>query len=362
MNVDYAARQQRLVNKLQQHQSDAIIIYGYENIVYLTGFTGHAATLLMSSNGRHRLITDYRYFERASNEAVGVEVILRNRDKETLPDCIFRLLDGPRQLAFEAHQISHADYVSLNISAKNTTLIAAPLWVESLRQVKDSDEINCIKRAAEIADSALAHTLPLLKVGITERDAAIELEYQMQKLGSEGLSFDTILLFGARSSLPHGNPGQTKLNLGDLVLIDFGAVISGYRSDMTRSYVLGEPTKQQQSIYDTVQHAQRAALALIKAGVNCIDLNNASHDVLSHSDFSQYAGEGLGHGVGLFLHEQPFIKPGVDHQLEAGNIITIEPGIYIPNYGGVRLEEDVLVTENGFECLTHAPQVFQLTN
>ncbi|MEJ6473875.1 Xaa-Pro peptidase family protein [Pseudoalteromonas piscicida] len=360
MQVNYAARQQRLVDKLLQHQRDAVIVYGYENIVYLTGFTGHAATLLMSVNGQHQLITDYRYFERATNESHGVEVILRNRDEETLSDCIARLLVQQSEVAFEAHHISHADFVSLNQSMTNTTLTAAPFWVESLRQVKDEYEINCIRRAAEIADAALARTLALLQVGVTEREAAIELEYQMQKLGSEGLSFDTILLFGTRSSLPHGNPGQTQLGHGDMVLIDFGAVINGYRSDMTRSYVLGEPTKQKQSIFDTVQTAQRAALALIKPGTNCLDLNNASHEVLNNSEFAQYAGEGLGHGVGLFLHEHPFIKPGVDYRLEVGNVITIEPGIYIPNYGGVRLEEDILVTDSGFECLTHAPQVFQL--
>ncbi|GEK11282.1 M24 family metallopeptidase [Pseudoalteromonas peptidolytica] len=362
MQVNYSARQQRLIKKLQQHQSDALIVYGYENIVYLTGFTGHAATLLVRANGQHQLITDYRYFERAGNEAVGVEVVLRNRDEESLPNCIFRLLGKVRQVSFEAHHISHADFLSLNTSSKSQMLIAAPLWVESLRQVKDEYEIHCIQRAAEIADSALAHTLRFLKAGATEREVAIELEYQMQKLGSEGVAFDTILLFGARSSLPHGNPSNTKLNLGDLVLIDFGAVINGYRSDMTRSYVLGESNQQQQSMFEIVQAAQHAALELIKPGVNCSELNTASHQVLSNSPFAQYAGEGLGHGVGLFLHEQPFIKPGVDHQLEVGNIITIEPGIYIPNYGGIRLEEDVLVTESGSKCLTHAPQNFQLAS
>lgn len=361
MQVDYLTRQQKLIARLQQHNLQAMLIFGYENILYLTGFSGNAATLMINTDGAAVLITDYRYYERACAETQDVEVVLRDRDKESLPACLFRLLGEVKQICFEAHKLTHHEYLALcQACPASTSLQVAQHWVEQLRELKDDYEIASIKRAAAIADQALLETLPLLKAGITEREAALELEYRMQRLGSQGMSFATILLFGARSSLPHGSPGETKLKEGDMILLDFGAVVNGYRSDMTRSYVLGTPCKRQQAIFDTVQSAQQQALALLKPGCDCQQLNDAAHQVLSHSEFSEFAGEGLGHGLGLFLHETPFIKPGVNHQLQVGNVITIEPGIYIPNFGGVRLEEDVLITESGYQRLTHAPQQFQL--
>ncbi|WP_440055941.1 M24 family metallopeptidase [Pseudoalteromonas sp. T1lg65] len=360
--VNYTARQAKITAKLLAQNLDAIIISGYENIVYLTGFTGHAATLLITANGSHSLITDYRYFERATEESQGVEVVLRARDSESLPDCIFRLLGNKQAIAFESEKVSYREFAALYESNHQTKLLPVYGWTEQLRMVKDQYEISQIKHAATIADEALSQTMPYIKEGISERDVAIELEYRMQKLGSEGISFDTILLFGERSSLPHGNPTNKKLKQGDLILLDFGAVVNGYRSDMTRTFVLGTANEKQQSIFDTVKAAQQNALSKVCAGADCLMINTAAHHVLATSPFAQYAGEGLGHGVGLFLHEQPFIKPGVEYQLQAGNVITIEPGIYIPQFGGVRLEEDILVTESGYECLTNFPHQFEILN
>ncbi|TMP40817.1 M24 family metallopeptidase, partial [Pseudoalteromonas sp. S1650] len=158
----------------------------------------------------------------------------------------------------------------------------------------------------------------------------------------------------------HGSPSERTLSKGDFITLDFGAVVNGYRSDMTRSYVLGKASKKQSAIYQSVSNAQQAAINLLKAGVDCLDLQNISQQVLDDSGFGKWAGQGLGHGVGLFLHELPFINKNCRHVLEAGNVITIEPGIYIPNFGGVRIEDDILITQNGYEVLTQAPKPFEL--
>ncbi|TMP26963.1 aminopeptidase P family protein [Pseudoalteromonas rubra] len=355
----YLQRQTRMRSQLLTSDYEGMLVFGYENIRYLCGFSGHAATLLISHE-QCLLITDYRYFERASKEAEQTEVVLRHRDTESLGQCLNRLSGQLKVLAFDAAHIDVGQWQQISGELSGRVLMPTPGLVEQLRQVKTTHEVNRIRQAAQIADQALADTLPLIKEGVSERELALELDYRMQKLGSEGVSFDTILLFGARSALPHGNPSTQQLRHGDLILIDFGAVVDGYRSDMTRTYVYGTPSTKQRAMFDTVQTAQQAALARACSGADCQVLNEAAHAVLLNSEFAQYAGEGLGHGLGLFLHEQPFIKPGVNYQLEPGNVITIEPGIYIPGYGGVRLEEDIALTESGYELLTHSPQHFEL--
>jgi Xaa-Pro aminopeptidase len=229
-----------------------------------------------------------------------------------------------------------------------------------LRMVKDDWEVAQIQQAAQIADEALAQVLPLLQPGISEADFATELEYRLKKLGAEALSFATIVGFGARSALPHALPTTQRLQKGDLVLIDFGAVVNGYRSDMTRSYVAGKPDLLQLQLFQAVQQAQQAALKAVKAGVSASALFAISDQVLQHSQFGRYAGPGLGHGVGLQLHELPFLSPGNQLKLPVGAVVTIEPGVYLPNYGGLRLEDDVLVTAHGYVQLTKAPQQFAL--
>ncbi|WP_462159718.1 M24 family metallopeptidase [Pseudoalteromonas sp. GB56] len=359
MTQTFLARLARLQNLVASLGDELLIVQGFENISYLTGFSGNAATLLVMPT-KAVMITDYRYYQRALAETKDIDVVQRDRDNETLGACISRLAGANLRVGFEAAHFNVAQWQGIASELNAAQLNPRTDLVESLRRIKDANEIDCIRQAAGIADSALAHTLARIKTGITERELAIELDYQMQLRGSNGTSFNTILLFAERSALPHGNPGDKQLREGDFILIDFGAVVNGYRSDMTRSYVWGQPSAEQQAIFDTVQKAQQAALSAVRPGISAHDLNAIAHEVLQASPFAQYAGEGLGHGLGLFLHEIPFLKPGVQYQLEAGNVITIEPGIYIPDLGGVRLEEDIVVTENGYECLTHAPQQFIL--
>lgn len=355
MNIN-TLRQQVLT---QDHS--AIVIFSDINIRYLSNFSGHAATVLIT-NKAHYLITDYRYFEQAKTQAKGYQVICRDRANQTLTELMIELLhqENCQTLFFESEHINVANWqiMSAQISQQThiTTFMALAGTIEKLRSVKAFDEIASIKQAASIGDQALANILPLVKAGITERELAVELEYQMAKLGSEELSFATILGFGERSALPHGIPSNRQLKQGDLILIDFGAVVNGYRSDMTRTFVFGKASDKQKHIYQLVLDAQQAAIDKLTEGVTGKTLYQESATILHNSDYKDYAGEGLGHGVGLQLHEQPFLGESCNTTIERGCVITIEPGIYIPGWGGVRIEDDVVLTENGLEILTKSPK------
>lgn len=351
---------------LAQAQS-AILIFSDINIRYLSGFSGHAATLLITDKVNY-LITDYRYFEQAKVEAEHKKFkgICRDRANQSLTELIVELLNHQRSqtLYFESEHISvalwqiMAEQITKFTEVKKMSALTGT--VEKLRMIKSTNEIGYIKQAAKIADQALANILPLIKAGITERELATELDYQMAKLGSDELSFATILGFGERSALPHGIPSARVLKAGDLILIDFGAVINGYRSDMTRTFVFGKASTKQQHIYQLVYRAQQAAINALSfsnnKGVTGDYLYQQSANILHNSDYKEYAGEGLGHGVGLQLHEQPFIGLNCQTIIEQGCVVTIEPGIYIPNWGGIRIEDDVVLTEQGLTILTQSPK------
>ncbi|NOU49263.1 aminopeptidase P family protein [Pseudoalteromonas sp. JBTF-M23] len=359
MDSIYTPRLKALRNSCNTHGIDNLIIFGFENIRYLCGFSGNAAYLIVTPLQNY-LITDYRYYERAKFESHHCEVVCRDREAQSLGKCFAQFL-ATGKTGFESAFVTVQMWQDIASALTQQELYPVQGLVEALRMVKDDWEIKSIKKAAALADTALCEVLKQVRLGVTERDLATELDYTMKKLGSDGVSFDTILLFGRRSALPHGKPDDTKLAHQDFILIDFGAVINGYRSDMTRTYVFGEPSKQQQHMFDTVLAAQQAALGKAKAGISCQTLNEISQQVLFSNGYEEYAGKGLGHGLGLFLHEAPFINQSTQYTLCRGNVITIEPGVYLPSLGGVRIEDDILITEQGYECLTHAPKSFVLS-
>ncbi|TPV94491.1 MAG: aminopeptidase P family protein [Myxococcales bacterium FL481] len=352
-------RLERLLPRLSELGVDAFLVSGVENIRYLSGYTGHAAHALVTPHGAS-LITDYRYAEVAQEDCTDFEVVIRDRATTTLPAQIAQLLDRSqaKRVAFESEFTTVAQLEGLRAGLPQRGLEPCAGVVEALRYVKDATEIACLRRAAALADEALAGLLrDVVRVGVSEREIALDLEYRLQRSGSEGLSFETILLSGPRSSLPHGAPGERRLAAGDFVLFDFGAKISGYGSDMTRTVVVGEPDERQRAVYDTVLRAQQAALDVIAPGVTGAVPYIAAREVIDASPFAEFAGEGLGHGVGLFLHEQPLMM-GADCEqvLRPGCVVTVEPGIYIPGWGGVRIEDDVEITETGYERITHSPR------
>lgn len=352
-------RIEKLERSLQVIGHNSLLIFNQHNITYLSSFNGHAATLLITPEVNY-LLTDYRYFEQAKKQATEFEVVCRDRANQTLESLIKELLTrhNIQTLAFEADHISFNQWqkIASHLNLSETT--PASQLVEQLRYYKDDDEIASISQAAAIADKALANILPLIKPGVSERDMATELEYQMSLLGSEELSFATILLAGKRSALPHGIPGNTPINNGDLILFDFGAVVNGYRSDMTRTYVMGKPSDKQKEIYNLVRSAQQAAIDAIADGVSGEFLAQQSDQILNTSPYGKFKGEGLGHGVGLELHESPFMGKGCQFKISKGSVITIEPGIYIPDWGGIRIEDDVVLTDDGLKILTQSPKDF----
>jgi len=346
-----------LKKNLDLNNNEAFVIFSPVNITYLSHFNGHAATVLITKNNSY-LITDYRYFEQAKSQALDFEVICRDRTSQSLGQLLNQLLmqNSINCLYFEADHISYSLWHGLLKDMSITDVQPKSRMIEDLRYLKTETEIHNIKKAASIADQALENTLLLVKENVTEHELATELEYQMKMLGSEEMSFQTILVFAERSALPHGIPSHRKLKNGDLILIDFGAVHKGYRSDMTRTYVFGKASKQQKDIHNLVAQAQQAAIDAIEIGVTGEHLYQQSEKILLSSPYAQYMGEGLGHGVGLDLHEFPFMGKGCHLTIQKGCVITIEPGIYIPDWGGVRIEDDVAVTKDGIRILNKSPK------
>lgn len=353
-------RLKHITDRLQTEKIDALLLFDANNITYLSGFTGHAATALVLPNQAY-LLTDYRYHEQAKAQCSDFKVICRNRVKQSLAALIDELMTqhAVGKLAFEADHISHGAWLGMQHQWPDTTCVSADRWVEDLRYCKDATEIDSIQQAAHIADQALEKLLPMIKPGVSERELALELEYQMASLGSEGPSFDTIMLVAERSALPHGIPGNKKIQSGDLLLIDFGAVINGYHSDMTRTFVLGSADQQQREVYQTVLAAQQAAMDALTAEIEADDLYQQAEQVLNQSQYAEFQGEGLGHGLGMDVHELPFIGMGKNLTIQKNCVITLEPGIYIPGWGGVRIEDDVVLTDAGLTCLTQFPRTLQ---
>lgn len=339
---------------------DGLLVTGLVNQRYLCGYTGHASHLFVAGDTRV-LVTDYRYAEIAKASCKGVEVVVRDRLTTTLPQQLQALFEGAgvKRVGFESHHTSYAAYQDL--LGTKVELVPCEGMVEQLRYVKDPGELGAIGHAAGIADRALARLLAEdVKPGRTEREMARALESYLFEEGAEELAFETILLSGPRSALPHGQPTDRKLETGELLLIDFGAVVDGYRSDMTRTYVLGGANAEQRAVYEAVAAAQRAGIEALAPDIDAEVPWQAAKAVLDSTPYAEHAGEGLGHGLGLDLHERPFMGFRRPDTLRAGCVVTVEPGVYIPGWGGIRLEDDLVITKAGGERLTKASQIFEL--
>lgn len=360
----HPSSQQRLVkarNEINARGIDALLIFSPENVRYLTGFTGEASFGVLT--GRHiYLITDYRFIEQAQTECVGTTVICRDRDRQTLGHAFADVLSSEQisNVGIESEHLSHDMWVSVETALSNFKLVACRSIVENLRMCKDPWEIAQIQEAAAIADLALQDLVEQFELGVSEKHMAHELDYLVRSHGGDDVAFSTILGFGPNSAKPHCVPSRRPLMNGDFVLIDFGAMVNGYRSDMTRTFVAGKPTAQQSMMMRTVLRAQEAAIAAARPGIVGSEVDKHASQVLAASPFKAHAGKGLGHGVGLKLHESPFLGKNCSEILQAGFVVTIEPGLYIPQYGGVRYEDDILIDESGSRVLTHSPKFFEL--
>ncbi len=320
-----------------------------ESRSYLSGFTGSFGYLLITPQ-ETVLFTDGRYVEQAANQATGWTIVRLQRpfEENIIPE-IKRL--NLSQIAFEAEHLTYADYTYWMEALPGTEWLPTRGVVARLRQRKDADEIAAIRQAVEIADKAFEYILGVLKPGKTEREVAAELEFAMRRFGADAIAFDTIVASGWRGALPHGRASDKVIEAGEFVTFDFGARYNSYNSDVTRTVILGQPTERQRQVYDLVLQVQTACCEAVAPGVACNKVDALSREIFEKAEMLPYYLHSLGHSLGREVHETPFLTPSDPTLLEVGMIVTIEPGLYISEWGGVRIEDDVLVTANGVEIL-----------
>lgn len=328
---------------------DAIVVTKYVNLHYFSGFRGDDTTLVIGRD-EAMLITDNRYTEQAGQQAPLFEIV---EQKEGLlqktAECVKKI--GARKVGFEGNALIYRDFVTLTDLLEGIDFTTA-LELDALRQVKDAEEIRYIRKACEIADIGFQDILTYVRPGMTEVQVAAHLENCMRENGSEGPSFTTIMASGIRGVLPHGIATDKVIGEGEFLTMDYGAIYAGYDSDITRTICVGHADEKQRRIYHAVLESQKLALELIKPGVSGKSVHIAVQDNLAKYDLKQYFGHGLGHSLGLEIHEEPRMSPKKDYILQENMLITDEPGVYIPEWGGLRIEDTVLVTKNGCEPLT----------
>lgn len=337
----------------------------FENLgvdgVYLTSRTSHRYFTRFDNEDGALLITksnayafeDFRYIEVATNTLSGAFTVIEPKGKrsEWLGDILKR--EEVSRLGFEDLSMSVSAYERLKLDV-SATLVPVNNTINKMREIKTEDEVLKMEKAQELTDKAFAHILTMLSPNMTENDVASELEYFMRKNGAEDKSFETIAVSGEKSSLPHGVPDNIKLKKGFLTM-DFGATVDGYHSDMTRTVSIGKADEEMKKLYNTVLRAQRSALEYLKAGVNTKDADWVAREII-YKDYKGYFGHSLGHSVGLEVHEMPALSPNYNAILVPGNVVTVEPGIYIPGKYGVRIEDMVLICENGIKNFTKSPK------
>jgi Xaa-Pro aminopeptidase len=347
----HAERRRRAAAALAGLSADALLVTSLPNLRYLTGFSGSAAMLLLQPE-KGTLITDSRYVLQAESEARGLELV-RTRDgyERTVTEEVG--VRGIRRLAYEAAHLRVSQHQFLASSAAGAfELVSSHGVVEELRLLKDPEEAALLRRAAAGLQSVLGEWRKHLAPGVRELDLAAELDYRLRRSGFERVAFETIVASGERSALPHGRPTVRALGPGDLVVVDFGGIWGGYASDMTRTFSIGPPKPAARQIYEVTADAQQAALNQVRPGISAGAVDRAAREVIEAAGYGEFFGHGTGHGLGLEVHEPPWIRAGAEQVLQPGMAFTVEPGIYLPGSGGVRLEDDVLVTENGAEVLT----------
>jgi Xaa-Pro aminopeptidase len=333
---------------------DGVFVYSGENRRYLSGFTGSTGYVVIGKSIAE-FITDFRYKEQSSIQCKGFEIVIQSNDlMEKLAEALRK--DGIKRLGIEDDFMTVGFSEDLKRAMPGIELVPARSIFAKLRVKKDASEIENIRKAAAIADEAFEHILGFIKPGMKETEVALELEYTMKKKGASKNSFDSIVASGIRSSLPHGIASEKIIENGEFLTLDFGCVYNGYCSDMTRTVFIGKATEKHRKIYDLVLRAQIAAFNGIKPGVSGKAVDKIARDIITAEGYGEYFGHGLGHGVGLAVHEDPRLSVLGENILEAGMIVTDEPGIYIPDFGGVRIEDLVLVTENGAESLSKSPK------
>ena len=327
----------------------AALITNPVSIKYLTDFNSSNAYVVLTP-GESFLATDFRYIEAAEKNGAGLTPVLIDRSF-TVFDLMNR--EGIKKAAIEEDYITYSFF--REVSDKfNGEVVPAGSLIRDLRVIKDDYEKDCIRRAEEIGDEAFSHILGFIRPGVKETDIALELEFFMRKQGAEGLSFETIAVSGLKSSMPHGEPSDKKVEEGEVLTMDYGCRYRGYCSDMTRTVAVGGISPEAEKIYNIVLEAQKTTVEAVSAGKPAVEIDRTARDIIKCHGYGECFGHGLGHGVGLEIHEAPTANPSSDEILQKGMTVTVEPGIYLPGKFGVRIEDLLLVEENGAEVLSHS--------
>jgi Xaa-Pro aminopeptidase len=355
--MDIPGRLPRLRQRLEEAGCQALLVTHLPNLRYLTGFTGSAGLLLVMPD-EVVFVTDGRYGEQAAEQLAGAGVDAR-LEIHTTPagqrDAVSATASGVERLGLEADAVTWA--ASRRYGEEwfpTATLVPTEGLVEALRELKDDGEVARVGEAGRIADEALARVRPLLGQHPTEREFGLALDAEMRRLGADDVSFDTIVGSGPNGARPHARPTPRRIGEGDLVVLDFGALVDGYHSDMTRTVMVGPPSPTQGRMLETVAASQAAGVAAVAPGVACADVDRTCRDLIAEAGWADAFVHGTGHGVGLDIHESPRVSSTSTGTLAAGHVITVEPGVYLADHGGVRIEDTVVVTATGCRALTHS--------
>lgn len=359
--MDYDARKEKLRKICKERRTDAYLTFNTHNRRYFSGFTGSSGAFLLAGD-KTFLFTDSRYSLQASEEACTDEIIIssaaatENKVLEVLSD------SGACSILVEGEHLNVFAYLRMqeNFGAAGISLDIGSRIGCSMRMVKEAEEIRCIRKAAATADRSFAELMETIRPGMTEKEVAAFLEYRLKCNGADGLSFPTIAISGPRTSLPHGKPSERKIGENEFILIDFGCICEGYCSDMTRTFIIGEPTREQQFLYDAVLTSQELALQSIAPGKICKDIDRISRDYLESKGLGGFFGHGLGHSLGLEIHENPRLAPDDATVIREGMVLTVEPGVYTGSAGGVRIEDLIVVGGDGAEILSGSKKMISL--
>lgn len=350
----YYDRLNRLRQEMEKQNLEALFINHLTHVRYLSGFTGSAGAVLVTAKEAH-FFSDRRYEEQSQNEVRDCQVHMIQRSYlDSIKD--LGLLDSTKRVGFESHYLMVASLQRMKQIFPDVEWLAVVGILERLGAVKDSEEIALLKKAVQITDDVFQELLPKLKVGVSERMISAEISYLMKLHGAEGDSYDPIVASGPQSALPHARPSQRVFQSGDFILMDFGALYGGYHADMTRTVVLGEASEKQVHIYQTVLNSQKAGVAAAKAGMTGAELDHVCREVIEKAGYGDAFCHSTGHGIGLEVHTHPSVSGGNTEPLLENYVVTIEPGIYLPGWGGVRIEDDCWIHKDGCTPLNASPK------
>ncbi len=339
---------------IDSNHLEGILFSSLENIRYLCGFTGSDGAFVITRKESF-FLTDSRYWTQADKEVKGSQIIHYKKKMDGVASVLLDL--KLKRIGFESLSLTFSLFQSLfkKLSSNKARLIPLEDQIKNLRAVKDPQELASIRTAIDISSNAFLHIVEMLKEGVFEREIALDMEFFMKQNGADAIGFDIIIASGKRSALPHGKASSKQIEKGDFILIDFGSGFQGYHSDQTRTLVCGKPSLKQQKIYQIVKEAHDKAIEMVRPGIPICEVDAAARDHIRNQGYGEYFGHGTGHGIGLAVHEDPVVNFENKELLQEGMVFTIEPGIYLPDWGGVRIEDMVLVTPHGAEVLTYLP-------